>query len=84
MAVRPFFVISDASGRATPIQGGPRAADGYQTTTILQRDMGEPKELYVIHQTSILDTKTGKRVLVCEIKDAENDNVVIHRKVTTY
>jgi hypothetical protein len=84
MAVRPFYVRSEASGRATPIQGGPQKADGYQITTILQRDEGEAKELYIINQMSILDTKTGKRVLVCEIKDAENNNVVIHRKVTTY
>ena len=62
MAVYPFYIITDAEGRKTPIAGGTRRADGDMTTRIYQRDKGDITIPFKIRQYSThdLNEETGK------------------------
>lgn len=67
MGIYPFYVTSQADGRKSPIAGGCRRKDGYQTTEIMQRDKGVPKTIATIRQTSHFHPETGKTILMCQI-----------------
>lgn len=53
MAVYPFYIITNAEGRKTPIAGGTRKKDGDMTTTIYQRSNGDITTPFKIRQYSV-------------------------------
>lgn len=67
MAIYPFYVTSQADGRKSPIAGGCRRKDGYQTTEIMQIEKGVHKTIATISQTSHFCPETGKITLMCQI-----------------
>lgn len=62
MAVYPFYIEAKASGRSTPIAGGPKSKKGDMETRIYQRDRGEITTPFKIIQRSIevLNPDTNK------------------------
>lgn len=82
MAVYPFYVESKADGRHSPIKGGCRNKDGSQTTTILQREHGNPVTVFKVVQTSSVNTETGERILMCSVYNRNGE--VVAREETVY
>ena len=53
MAVYPFYISTQASGRKTEIAGGTKSKKGYMETTVYQRDKGQITTPFKIVQRSI-------------------------------
>lgn len=70
MAVYPFYISTQASGRKTRIEGGTKSKTGYMETTIYQRANGKITTPFKIVQRSI------------EVLDPERPNKYIQELVT--
>ena len=70
MAVYPFYISTQASGRKTEIAGGTKSKKGYMETTIYQRDRGAITTPFKIVQRSI------------EIPDPDNPDKYVQELVT--
>lgn len=70
MAVFPFYISTQASGRQTRIEGGTRSKFGHMETTIYQRQKGQITTPFKIIQRSI------------EVPDPENPNKYVQELVT--
>lgn len=53
MAVYPFYISTQASGRKTRIEGGTKSKTGYMETTVYQREHGQITTPFKIVQRSI-------------------------------
>ena len=71
MAVYPFYISTQASGRKTEIAGGTKSKKGYMETTVYQRDHGQITTPFKIVQRSIEvlnpDTNKYEQELVTEV-----------------
>lgn len=79
MAVRPFYISANISGRKTLLEGGPRSGDGAAIITIYQRDEGSITDPYKVIQRNIHDGDNHK--LITEIL---YQGKVIHSHTTKY
>ena len=78
MSIYPFYIRSKVPNRVSPIEGGCRSQEGEQTTEILQRENGKPKEIFSIHQYT--EKVDGKLMCVCRITDKDTGEVIAIKK----
>lgn len=72
MSVRPFYIDADIEGRATPLAGGPRRADGSMHIKITQRNAGDIETAF-----KISSYREGDK-LVTKVYDSNGACVATH------
>lgn len=74
MAVYPFYVESNAEGRATSISGGCKRKEGSQRTAIFQRDNGSIITAFTVEQNSY-KCDDGRILLVCSVYNSDGEKI---------